>query len=72
MNDNEIFANNGNSIAVEVTGDYANRPRYIIEYLNMDSAGFYYFRVTARAWGKNPNTVVTVQSYVQATYSWGG
>ena len=72
VNDNEIFANNGNAIAVAVTGDYANRPRYIIEYLNMDSAGFYYFRVTARAWGKNPNTVVTVQSYVQATYSWGG
>lgn len=58
----------GNSREVSVTGTYARRPRYIIEYLNINTAGQYYFRVTARAWGKNANTVVTVQSYVEASY----
>ncbi|MFD1244815.1 pilus assembly PilX family protein [Paralysiella testudinis] len=63
-----IFERNGNAVEVSVVGDYARRPRYIVEYLNMNSAGQYYFRVTARAWGKNPNTVVTIQSYVEAVY----
>ncbi len=55
------------SIAVNNTGA-STSPRYIVEYLNVDTAGSYYFRVTARAWGDNPNTIVTLQSYVEATF----
>lgn len=64
-----IFDAGGNSVEVAVTGDYARNPRYIVEYLNVSPQNRYYFRVTARAWGKSPNTVVTVQSYVAASYN---
>lgn len=60
--------NREKSEPVEVSGEYAFKPRYIIEYLNVNKEDEYFFRVTARAWGKNPNTVVTIQSYVQANY----
>ncbi len=51
---------NGNS-------SLAENPRYIVEFLNTNASGsIAYFRVTARAWGRNANTVVTVQSYVEA------
>ena len=46
----------------------AKAPRYIIEFIShtpVNNTSIY--RVTARAWGKNANTVVTVQSYVQAS-----
>lgn len=59
----------GGSKSIEVAAsDAAQKPRYIIEYLNKDSDDRYFFRVTARAWGKNDNTVVTIQSYVEASY----
>ncbi|UOP05167.1 pilus assembly PilX family protein [Conchiformibius kuhniae] len=44
--------------------------RYIIEYLGErkdDKLIRYHFRVTARANGQNPNTAVTLQSYVEMT-----
>ncbi|WP_416190382.1 PilX N-terminal domain-containing pilus assembly protein [Neisseria sp. CCUG17229] len=43
----------------------SKRPRYIIEYIgtNLDHGNMIY-RVTAKAWGKNNNTVVILQSYV--------
>ena len=47
----------------------AKDARYIIEYINNTSGlngNTLLFRVTARAWGQNANTVVTVQSYVES------
>lgn len=39
--------------------------RYIIEYLSTNDAdNRTVYRVTAKAWGKNENTVVMLQSYV--------
>lgn len=43
-----------------------NPPRYIIEYISTQNNGSVIYRVTAKAWGKNANTSVTLQSYVQA------
>ena len=37
----------------------------VIEWIS-DSAGQIVYRVTARAWGENANTVVTLQTYVAA------
>lgn len=47
----------------------AKDARYIIEYINNTTGlngNTLLFRVTARAWGQNANTVVTVQSYVES------
>lgn len=41
-------------------------PRYIIEYISTQNDGSVIYRVTAKAWGKNANTVVVLQSYVSA------
>lgn len=55
-----------NSIAAsEVVGGF-RPPRYIVEYLGDNDTDGRVFRVTARAWGKNENTVVTLQSYIAA------
>ena len=49
-----------------VTGTAVHqKPRYVIEWISDDSERIVY-RVTARAWGENANTVVTLQSYVAA------
>ena len=57
--------NSGRTFAVPGA---AKAPRYIIEFINHTAAtNTSISRVTARAWGKNANTVVTVQSYVQAS-----
>ncbi|ENX8840579.1 pilus assembly protein [Neisseria gonorrhoeae] len=45
------------------TGNVSKMPRYIIEYLGEKNNQKIY-RVTAKAWGKNANTVVVLQSYV--------
>lgn len=45
------------------TGSVRKMPRYIIEYLGVKN-GQNVYRVTAKAWGKNANTVVVLQSYV--------
>lgn len=44
-------------------GSVRKPPRYIIEYLGVKN-GENVYRVTAKAWGKNVNTVVVLQSYV--------
>lgn len=50
------------------TTDTYQQPRYIIEPLGSpDSSGGQRYRVTARAWGRNPNTMVTVQSVVYSS-----
>ncbi len=59
--------NSGRTFAVPSA---AKAPRYIIEFISyteVNNTSIY--RVTARAWGKNANTVVTVQSYVQVSES---
>ena len=57
--------NSGRTFAVPGA---AKAPRYIIEFINHTAAtNTSIYRVTAREWGKNANTVVTVQSYVQAS-----
>lgn len=45
------------------TASVSKMPRYIIEYLGEKNNQKIY-RVTAKAWGKNANTVVVLQSYV--------
>lgn len=45
------------------TRSVSKMPRYIIEYLGVKN-GENVYRVTAKAWGKNANTVVVLQSYV--------
>ncbi len=45
------------------TRSVSKPPRYIIEYLGVKN-GENVYRVTAKAWGKNANTVVVLQSYV--------
>ncbi|ENS6582263.1 pilus assembly protein [Neisseria gonorrhoeae] len=45
------------------TASVSKMPRYIIEYLGEKNNQNIY-RVTAKAWGKNANTVVVLQSYV--------
>lgn len=65
----------GGTLCIEVNGNIydrndvrasgiSNPPRYIIEYLNTDASGQTFYRVTAKAWGKNANTQVMLQSYV--------
>lgn len=49
----------------EISGIKIKKPRHIIEYLGTNSADKRtIYRVTAKAWGKNENTVVILQSYV--------
>ena len=54
---------NGKEYAVDAV--VHQRPKYVIEWIS-DSAGQIVYRVTARAWGENANTVVTLQTYVAA------
>lgn len=49
---------------VSLPNGVSKKPRYIIEYVSNSSAGANIYRVTAKAWGKNDNTTVMVQSYV--------
>lgn len=69
VNNTNVLDNANTSIEVDTQAQTAKNPRYIIEYLGMGGtvqSPLYYFRVTARAWGRNANTVVTVQSYIEA------
>ena len=53
------------TIAGSGKASLSSNPRYVIEHLNTNVAtGESYYRVTARSWGRNANTVVTVQSYL--------
>ena len=56
---------NGREYPIDKNSGAKKPPRYIIEYLSTnptDNRTIY--RVTAKAWGKNENTVVILQSYV--------
>lgn len=53
-----------NGIELKNTGA-RKAPRHIIEYISTQNGGSVIYRVTAKAWGKNANTSVTLQSYVQ-------
>ena len=61
-----------NSVEVTFSGG-SKKPRYIVEYLGTKDVdgetGLRVFRVTARAWGENENTVSTLQSVVVAPSS---
>jgi putative membrane protein len=61
-----------NSLCIDQGKEYgkgvegvSKMPRYIIEYLGVENSRNIY-RVTAKAWGKNSNTVVILQSYVSS------
>ncbi len=65
-NNASCLENNGRTYTV---AGAAKDARYIIEYINNTTGlngNTLLFRVTARAWGQNANTVVTVQSYVES------
>lgn len=57
---------NGISYNTDTTkSGVSQNARYIIEYVNTENnTGAIIYRVTAKAWGKNINTVVMLQSYV--------
>ncbi|MGN6976399.1 pilus assembly PilX family protein, partial [Neisseria sp. P0006.S006] len=55
---------NGTEYPLDKKSGIANNPRYIIEYLSKTTEGRITYRVTAKAWGKNANTQVVLQSYV--------
>ena len=63
-----VFDINNKSIEYNLGGNanVSKMPRYIVEYLGpAEDAGSILYRVTARAWGKNQNTQVTLQSVVR-------
>lgn len=56
---------NGREYPIDKNSGAKKPPRYIIEYLSTNSTdNRTIYRVTAKAWGKNENTVVMLQSYV--------
>ncbi len=56
---------NGQSVTDIKAESVTKNPVYIIEYISTDTTqGTIVYRVTAKAWGKNKNTVVMLQSYV--------
>ena len=61
-NSANLFIDQGKEYGKGVEG-VSKMPRYIIEYLGVENSRNIY-RVTAKAWGKNSNTVVILQSYV--------
>lgn len=63
---NKLYIDENSVRVTDIKVDNVSKePRYIIEYISTDSAqGSTIYRVTAKAWGKNQNTVVMLQSYV--------
>ncbi len=63
---NKLYIDENSVRVTDIKVDNVSKePRYIIEYISTDSAqGSTIYRVTAKAWGKNNNTVVMLQSYV--------
>ncbi|QBJ78760.1 PilX N-terminal domain-containing pilus assembly protein [Aquitalea sp. USM4] len=58
------------SCTVSAGSDSQQKPRYIVELLDGNytdavtgTSGASLYRITSRAWGRNPNTQVTLQSY---------
>lgn len=62
-NSASLCIDNGGMEYKKGTAGVSKMPRYIIEYLGVKN-GQNVYRVTAKAWGKNANTVVVLQSYV--------
>ena len=63
-----IFDSDETSIKYNLasTAEVSKNPRYIIEYLGpAESIETTLYRVTARAWGRNQNTQVTLQSVIR-------
>ena len=58
-----LLEKNGKEYAADTV--VHKKPKYVIEWIS-DNAEQIVYRVTARAWGENANTVVTLQSYVAA------
>lgn len=72
FNGESVFDNNGaTSYPANDSGtQQAGTVRYIIEFMGERTEGSVlgrYFRVTARAKGRNANTIVILQSYVEAS-----
>lgn len=52
------------------TADVSKDPRFIVEYLGpAESTDTTLYRITARAWGRNQNTQVTLQSVIRVVNS---
>ena len=66
MADKKLYMDeNGQPVADIQAENVSKTPVYIIEYISTNtSQGSTIYRVTAKAWGKNNNTVVMLQSYV--------
>ena len=60
---NSLLEVNGKEYAADAVVN--KKPKYVIEWIS-DGTEQIVYRVTARAWGENANTVVTLQSYVAA------
>jgi len=61
-----VFDSAGRCIAYPVASQVAKSPCYIVELLQAAyPGGGRLYRVTARAWGRNGNTKVTLQSVLQ-------
>ncbi|WP_165088751.1 pilus assembly PilX family protein [Neisseria yangbaofengii] len=65
MADKKLYIDeNGQPVDIQAE-NVSKPPVYIIEYISTNpSQGSTIYRVTAKAWGKNNNTVVMLQSYV--------
>lgn len=67
-----VFDSDATSVKYDLatTAEVSKNPRYIIEYLgpaeNIDTT---LYRITARAWGRNQNTQVTLQSVIRVKNS---
>lgn len=63
------LSENGKAVS-DLQGEASKAPRYMVEYLGVkqvDGApNLRIFRITSRAWGKNANTVSTLQTVVVA------
>lgn len=64
------YANSLQCDTCTITGETLQKPRYIVELLSSSytdavtgTTGASLYRITSRAWGRNANTQVTLQSY---------
>ena len=64
------YANSLQCSTCTITGETLQKPRYTIELLDSNyndavtgTSGASLYRITSRAWGRNANTQVTLQSY---------
>ncbi len=72
ISDKSVFESDDNSIKYELatSANVSKNPRYIIEYLGpAENTDTTLYRITARAWGRNQNTQVTLQSVIRVKNS---